>query len=88
MVGGSYGYFDLKIIDFGMRIMFIGCLFVCILLDNGGLYVKYEFSSGLLKGFFVNFGMIYLGEMLVLGLDVGDIYLVVGVFLCLMNEWM
>ena len=87
-VGGSYGYLDSKITDFGTRTMSIGRSPARISPDNGGLYAKYEFSNGPLKGLSANFGMTYLGETPVSGPDSGDTYSAAGVFLRSTNEWM
>ena len=49
-VGGSYGYVDSKITEFGVRTMSIGRSAARVSPQNGGAYLKYEPSQGRLKG--------------------------------------
>lgn len=86
-IGGSYGYLDSKITDFGTRTMSVGRSPARISPANGGAYVKYEFSRGALKGLSANFGVTYLDATPVSAPDAGDTYSSTGVFLRSTNEW-
>jgi outer membrane receptor protein involved in Fe transport len=86
-VGGSYGYLDSKITDFGTRTESIGRSPARISPGNGGAYVKYEFSRGALKGLSANLGVTYLASTPVSAPDAGDTYSSTGVFLRSTNEW-
>jgi iron complex outermembrane receptor protein len=86
-VGGSYGYLDSKITDFGTKTMSVGRAPARISPANGGFYTRYEFSHGPLKGLSANVGVTYLAETTVSGPDAGDTYSTTGVFLRSTNEW-
>lgn len=86
-LGGSYGYVDSKITDFGTRTMSIGRSAARVSPQNGGAYLKYAASHGPLKGFSANLGVVYQDETPTDAPDSGDTYSTTGVFLRTTNQW-
>jgi len=86
-VGGSYGYVDSKITEFGVRTMSIGRSAARVSPQNGGAYLKYEPSQGRLKGFSVNVGVVYQDATPTDAPDAGDTYSATGVFLRSTDQW-
>jgi iron complex outermembrane receptor protein len=85
--GGSYGYVDSKITEFGVRTMSIGRSAARVSPQNGGVYLKYEPRQGALRGFSTNIGVVYQAETPTEGPDSGDTYSAAGVFLRSTDQW-
>lgn len=86
-VGGSFGYVDSAITNFGIKTQSIGRSAARVSPQNGGAYVKFAPNHGALAGFSANLGVVYQAKTPTDAPDAGDTYSATGVFLRSTNQW-
>ena len=74
MAGGGLGHVNSQITNDGYRYMSIGRTPTLQPFDNGGVYVRQSWTSGVLKGFSANLGMTYTGPSHPDSFNAGDTY--------------